>query len=96
VNGQPNYDARTSLLDCWASLCGHHAHDPNRRIRTWSTRQPQDLDGEVRVYENRDALARVFIAPQAIAVPIRRQALDLLETVNPAEVVVHRGRHLPK
>ncbi len=48
----------------------------------------QVYDGEVAVYENGDALPRVFIVPEAVAAADPAAALDRLETVDPGQTVV--------
>jgi O-antigen/teichoic acid export membrane protein len=48
-------------------------------------------DGEVKVYENKRAFPRTFIAREAIAAPDQTAALDALAKIDPAEVVVVEG-----
>jgi O-antigen/teichoic acid export membrane protein len=48
-------------------------------------------DGEVKVYENRNALPRAFIVPEAVTAPDQQAALDTLQQVDPREVVVVEG-----
>ena len=48
-------------------------------------------DGEVKVYENKRAFPRAFIVPEAIAAPDQTAALDALQQIDPAEVVVVEG-----
>ncbi len=86
LGGQPNLDALDSrLLD----LLG---------VRYVVTTQRIDRPGyqlayeqEVRVYENRDALPRVFVAPQALAAGDQKAALDALQQVDPSQTVVVEG-----
>ncbi len=83
VNGQANYPALDSrLLD----LLGVRYVVTSSAIPNASYRQV--YDGEVAVYENADALPRVFIAPEAVAAADADAALDRLETIDPAETVV--------
>jgi O-antigen/teichoic acid export membrane protein len=48
-------------------------------------------DGEVKVYENLDAMPRVFIAPEAVAAPSQDAALNLVQRVDPAQTVIVEG-----
>jgi O-antigen/teichoic acid export membrane protein len=48
-------------------------------------------DDEVKVYENLNALPRVFVVPEAVTAPDQQTALDTLQKVNPREVVVIEG-----
>ena len=48
-------------------------------------------DGEVKVYENKHAFPRAFIVPEAIAAPDQTTALDALQKIDPAKVVVVEG-----
>ncbi len=48
-------------------------------------------DGEVKVYENKRAFPRAFIVPEAIAAPDQTAALDALQKIDPAKVVVVEG-----
>ena len=48
-------------------------------------------DGEVKVYENKHAFPRAFIVPEAIAAPDQTAALDALQKIDPAKVVVVEG-----
>jgi O-antigen/teichoic acid export membrane protein len=45
-------------------------------------------DGEVKVYENQNALPRVFVVPEAVTAPDQQTALDTLQKVDPGQVVV--------
>lgn len=49
-------------------------------------------DGEVKVYENRQALPRAFLVPEAVTAADEKAALDLLVKLDPAQVVVIEGR----
>jgi O-antigen/teichoic acid export membrane protein len=48
-------------------------------------------DGEVKVYENLNALPRVFVVPEAVTAPDQKTALDILQQVDPRQVVVVEG-----
>ena len=48
-------------------------------------------DGEVKVYENKRAFPRAFIVPEAVAAPDQTAALDALQKIDPAKVVVVEG-----
>lgn len=48
-------------------------------------------DGEVKIYENQRAFPRAFIAPQAVAAADQGAALDALQRLDPATVVVVEG-----
>ena len=48
-------------------------------------------NGEVKVYENPQALPRAFIVPKAIAAADQKAALDLLQQLDPAQAVVIEG-----
>jgi len=84
--GQPNYDALDSPL---LRLLGV------RYVVTTHTipNAGYDLvyDAEVKVYENRNAFPRVFIVPEAVAAADQAAALDTLQTIDPAQVVVVEG-----
>ncbi|PKO23461.1 MAG: hypothetical protein CVU38_03915 [Chloroflexi bacterium HGW-Chloroflexi-1] len=86
IDGQPNYDALDSPL---LRLLGV------RYVVTTHTipNAGYDLvyDDEVKVYENRNTFPRVFIVPEAVAAPDQTAALDTLQTIDPAQVVVVEG-----
>jgi len=86
VNGRPNYDALDSrLLDLLGVRYVVTTHTiPNAGY---------DLvyDREVKVYQNKDALPRAFIVPEAVAAADQTAALDLLERLDPAQKVVIEG-----
>jgi O-antigen/teichoic acid export membrane protein len=83
VDGQANYDALDSrLLDLLGVRYVMTTHAiPNAGYEL-------AYDGEVKVYENRDALPRAFIVPQAVVARDQTAALDLLERTDPAQAVV--------
>jgi hypothetical protein len=83
VDGQPNYTALDSrLLD----LLGVRYVVTSSAVPNAGYRQV--YDAEVAVYENSDALPRVFIVPEAVAAADADAALDLLEAADPAQTVV--------
>ena len=84
--GQPNYDALDNpLLDLLGVKYVVTTHAiPNAGYELV-------YDGEVQVYENRDAFPRVFIAPAAVAAADQQAALDRLQRVDPAQTVVIEG-----
>lgn len=86
VDGRPNYDALDNpLLDLLGVQYVVTTHAiPNAGYELV-------YDAEVQIYENRDAFPRVFIVPEAVAAADQAQALDLLQTVDPAEIVVVEG-----
>ena len=45
----------------------------------------------MKVYENKRAFPRAFIVPEAIAAPDQTAALDALQKIDPAKVVVVEG-----
>ncbi len=86
VDGQANYDALDNpLLD----LLGVKYVVTTHTIP--SPRYELVYDAEVKVYENTEAFPRVFIVPQAVAAADQAEALDLLEALDPAQVVVVEG-----
>jgi O-antigen/teichoic acid export membrane protein len=86
VGGQPGYAALDSpLLD----LLGVRYVMTTRTIPNAGYKQV--YDGEVKVYENEGALPRAFVVPNAVAAADHTAALDLLQTVNPADTVVIEG-----
>ena len=48
-------------------------------------------DQEVKIYENTQAFPRAFVVPQAVSASNQTEALDKLQQVDPAEVVVIEG-----
>ncbi|MGQ9766632.1 MAG: oligosaccharide flippase family protein [Anaerolineae bacterium] len=86
MDGQPNYDALDSplldLLGVKYVVTTHTIPNPGYELV---------YDAEVKVYENKRAFPRVFVVPKAIAATDQAQALDLLQTVDPAQVVVIEG-----
>ncbi len=86
VDGQPNYDALDNLL---LDLLGVRYVVTTHTIP--NAGYELAYDAEVKVYENRDAFPRVFIVPQAVAAADQTAALDLLQTVDPAQTVVVEG-----
>ena len=86
VDGQPNYDALDSrLLDLLGTRYVVTTHTiPNAGYEL-------AYDQEVKVYRNMDALPRAFLVGEAVAAPDQTAALDLLETVDPAQKVVIEG-----
>lgn len=86
VNGQPNYDALDNpLLDLLGVKYIVTTHTiPNAGYQLV-------YDAEIQVYENLGAFPRAFIVPEAVAAADQTQALDLLQTVDPARTVVVEG-----
>ena len=86
IGGQPNYDALDNpLLDLLGVRYVVTTHAiPNAGYELV-------YDQEVKVYENRGAYPRAFIVPAAVAAADQTQALDLLQTVDPARTVVVEG-----
>ena len=86
VNGKPNYDALDSrLLDLLGVRYVVTTHTiPNAGYEL-------AYDQEVKVYRNKDALPRVFVVGEAVAAPDQTAALDVLQTVDPAQKVVIEG-----
>lgn len=86
MDGRPNYDALDSpLLDLLGVRYVVSTHTiPNAGYELV-------YDAEVKVYRNTDAFPRVFIAPEAVAAADQTEALDLLQTVDPARVAVVEG-----
>ncbi len=86
MDGQANYDALDSpllnLLGVRYVVTTHTIPNPGYKLV---------YDAEVKVYENRKALPRAFIVPEAVAAADQDQALDLLERLDPAQVVVIEG-----
>lgn len=83
VDGQANYPALDSPL---LNLLGVRYVVTSSAIPNAGYRKV--YDGEVAVYENADALPRVFIVPEAVAAADSDAALDRLETVDPGQTVV--------
>ncbi len=86
VDGQPNYDALDSrLLDLLGTRYVVTTHTiPNAGYEL-------AYDQEVKVYRNKDALPRAFVVGEAISAPDQTAALDLLQTIDPAQKVVIEG-----
>ena len=86
VNGQPNYDALDSrLLDLLGVRYVASTHTiPNAGYKL-------AYDAEIKVYENQDVLPRAFIVGEALAAPDQTVALDVLQTIDPAQKVVIEG-----
>jgi O-antigen/teichoic acid export membrane protein len=86
INGQPNYDTLDSrLLDLLGVRYVVTTHAiPNAGYEL-------AYDGEVKVYQNQDALPRAFVVGEAVAAPDQTAALDLLQTIDPAQKVVIEG-----
>lgn len=86
VDGRPNYDALDNpLLDLLGVRYVVTTHTiPNAGYELV-------YDAEVKVYENLGAFPRVFVASRAVAAADQPAALDLLQTVDPAETVVVEG-----
>ncbi len=86
MDGQPNYDALDNpLLDLLGARYVVTTHTiPNAGYELV-------YDAEVKVYENTGAFPRVFIVPQAVAAADQTAALDQLQTVDPAQIVVVEG-----
>ena len=86
VDGQPNYDALDSrLLDLLGTRYVVTTHTiPNAGYEL-------AYDHEVKVYRNRDALPRTFVVGEAVSAPDQTTALDVLQTIDPAQTVVVEG-----
>ena len=86
VDGKPNYDALDSrLLDLLGTRYVVTTHTiPNAGYEL-------AYDQEVKVYRNKDALPRAFVVGEAVAASDQTAALDLLQTVDPAQKVVIEG-----
>ena len=86
VGGQPNYDALDNpllrLLGVRYVMTTHAIPNAGYELA---------YDKEVKVYENRSALPRAFIASKAVAAPDQAAALDALQKIDPAAVVVVEG-----
>ena len=79
IDGQPNYDALDSrLLDLLGVRYVVTTHTiPNAGYKL-------AYDGEVKVYENQDALPRAFIVGEALAAPDQQTALDIVQAIDPS------------
>ena len=86
VDGKPNYDALDSrLLDLLGARYVVTTHTiPNAGYEL-------AYDQEVKVYRNKDALPRAFVVGEAVAAADQTAALDLLQTIDPAQKVVIEG-----
>ena len=86
VDGKPNYDALDSrLLDLLGTRYVVTTHTiPNAGYEL-------AYDQEVKVYRNKDALPRAFVVGEAVAAADQTAALDLLQTIDPAQKVVIEG-----
>ncbi len=86
IDGQSNYDALDNpLLDLLGVRYVVTTHTiPNAGYELV-------YDREVKVYENTGAFPRAFIVSEAVAAADQTAALDLLQTIDPAQIVVLEG-----
>ena len=86
IDGQPNYDALDSrLLDLLGVRYVASTHTIPNAGYTLA------YDGEIKVYENQDALPRAFIVGEALAAPDQQTALDIVQAIDPSQAVVVEG-----